>query len=165
MNGSKRITGRVAAILFVALAILAISNTLLGSSRGDDVQSSVFQAYVGLAEVYASGGQAPELVARLNGAIQLAQQANIKRENGDVIGAASLDNEAEAEITSIISGIPFAQQNADQVSSTRTLTALVLVPVSVTVSTLVFFVALRAWRGYKRRQLYGMRIIEKAKED
>jgi hypothetical protein len=149
-------------MLIVALAFLAISNTSLTLTRGqEDVQSSVFQAYLGLANVYSRGGQSPDLVARLNAAIGLAEQAKIKRENGDSIGAASLENQAEAEITNVLSEIPAAQQNATQAASTRTITAAALVPVSVIVSTFVFYVVLRTWRAYERRQLYEMRIIEK----
>jgi hypothetical protein len=116
-------------------------------------------------DVYGKGGEAPDLVARLNAAIKLAEQANIKRENGDAVGAASLDNQAEAEITEVMSEIPAAQQSAEQVSSMRTITAVALVPVSVIVSTSAFYIVLRTWRTRERRKLYEMRIIEKETED
>jgi hypothetical protein len=153
-------------ILLVLLALLAISNTSLTLTRGDeDVQSSVIRAYLSLVDVYGKGGEAPDLVAKLNAAINLAEQANIKRENGDAVGAASLDNQAEAEITKVMSEIPAAQQSADQVSSMRTITAVALVPVSVIVSTSAFYIVLRTWRTRERRKLYEMRIIEKETED
>jgi len=154
--------GQFIIILIVALAFLAISSTSLALIRGqEDIQSSVFQAYVGLANVYGRGGQSPDLVARLNAAIDLAEQAKVKRENGDMIGAASLENQAETEIIGVMSEIPAAQQNATQVSSTRTLAVAALVPVSVIVSTFVSYAVLRTWRAYEKRQLYEMRIIEK----
>ena len=152
--------GQFIIILIVALAFLAISSTSLIRGQ-EDIQSSVFQAYVGLANVYGRGGQSPDLVARLNAAIGLAEQAKVKRENGDMIGAASLENQAETEIIGVMSEIPAAQQNATQVSSTRTLAVAALVPVSVIVSTFVSYAVLRTWRAYEKRQLYEMRIIEK----
>jgi hypothetical protein len=151
-------------ILILALTLIAISNASLALTHGDETQSSVFQAYTSLADVYASGGQAPDLVARLNAAINLTEQAGIRRDNGDLVGAASLDSQAEAEITGVLSEIPAAQQNADQVSSTRTITAVVLVPVLVIVSTFAFYVALRTWRAYDKDRLYEMRIVEKAQD-
>lgn len=150
-------------ILIVAIAFLAIINESVVLTVGDqaDVGSIAFQAFTGLADVYNRGGQAPDLVARLNVAINLADQAKVKRENGDLAGAASLDSQARAEIAEVISATPAALQNADRFSTTRTITAIVLIPISVIASTFVFYVALRTWKAYDRLRLYEMRIIEK----
>lgn len=151
-------------ILILALPLFAISNGFLVMTSGDDVQSNVFRAYTGLADVYARGAQTPDLVARLNAAINLTEQAKIRRENGDLVGAASLDSQAEAEVTGVLNEIPAAQQNAIQVSSMRTMTAILLDPIIVIVSTFLFYVVLRSWRAYERRRLYEMRIIEKTRD-
>ena len=157
-------THRSQLILVIALTLFAISNQSLTLTQGDQTQTSVFQAYTGLAAVYASGGQAPDVVARLNAAITLTEQAKIRRNNGDLVGAASLDSQADAELSEVLSEIPVAQQNAHQVSLTRITTALALVPVLVITSTFAFYVALRVWRDFERRRLYEMRIIEKRQD-
>jgi hypothetical protein len=150
-------------ILIVALAFFAIMSESVVLTVGDqvDVGSIAFQAFTGLADVYNRGGQAPDLVARLNVAINLAEQAKVKRENGDLAGAASLESQARAEMAEVISATPAAQQNAVRVSTTRTITAIVLIPISVIASTFVFYIALRTWKAYDRLRLYEMRIIEK----
>jgi hypothetical protein len=62
-------------ILILAAALFVISNAYLIVTRGEDTQSSVLSAYTGLVQVYANGGQAPGLVAKLNGAINLTEEA------------------------------------------------------------------------------------------
>jgi len=155
--------GQFIVILIVAVAFLAMINESVVLTGGDqaDIGSIAFQAFTGLADVYSRGGQAPDLVARLNAAISLDDQAKVKRENGDLAGATSLDSQARAEIAQVISATPAALQNADRVSTTTIITAIVLIPISVIVSTFVFYVALRTWKVYDRLRLYEMRIIEK----
>jgi uncharacterized membrane protein len=41
------------------------------------------------------------------------------------------------------------------------LTVTLLIPVSVAVSTLIFYIALRTRRGYEKLKLYEMEIVEK----
>ena len=116
-----------------------------------------------MADVYKRGGEAPDLVAKLNTAIDLIQQAQIKRNSGDGAGAAALEEQARTQITEVIGNIPAAQQDADRVNANRTLAMILLIPISVVVSTFIFYVALRTWRTYERLKLYEMTIIEKKK--
>ena len=147
------------------LAFLTVSNLTLVLTRGqEEIQPSVLQAFLGLANVYSRGGQSPDLVARLNAAIGLAEQGKIEREEGNLTGAASLENQADAEAAYVLSQIPAAQQNADHVSSIRTMTAIALVPISVIVSTFALYLVLRTWKAYERRRLYEMRIVEKTED-
>jgi hypothetical protein len=132
-------------------------------SAQEDVQSLAFQAFTGLADVYKRGGEAPDLVAKLNMAIDLIQQAQMKRNAGDGAGAAALDEEARTQLTKVISEIPAAQQDADRATANRTLTTILLIPISVVISTFIFYVALRTWRGYEKLRFYEMEIVEKKK--
>jgi len=152
--------------LIALLACIAILNaaflvSIIGAQ--EDARSLAFQAFTGLADVYKRGGEAPDLVAKLNTAIDLIQQAQIKRNSGDGAGAAALEEQARTQITEVIGNIPAAQQDADRVNANRTLAMILLIPISVVVSTFIFYVALRTWRTYERLKLYEMTIIEKKK--
>ena len=153
-------------LLIALLACVMILNGayLLSIIRAqEDVHSLVFQAFTGLVDVYKRGGEAPDLVARLNIAIDLIQQAQMKRNAGDVAGATALDEKARTQVTKVISEIPGAQQDADRATANRTLTTILLIPISVVISTFIFYVVLWTWRGYERLRLYEMEIVEKKK--
>ena len=153
-------------LLIALLACMIILNGvyLLSIIRAqEDVQSLAFQAFTGVADVYKRGGEAPDLVAKLNIAIDLIQQAQMKRNTGDGAGGAALEEEARTRVTKIIGEIPAAQQDADRATANRTLTTILLIPISVVISTFIFYVALRTWRGYERLRLYEMKIVEKKK--
>jgi hypothetical protein len=153
-------------LLISLLACIMILNGgyLLSVIRAqEDAQSLAFQAFTGLADVYKRGGEAPDLVAKLNIAIDLIQQAQMKRNTGDGAGTAALDEEARTRLSKIISEIPVAQQDADRLTANRTLTTILLIPISVVISTFIFYVALRTWREYERLRLYEMKIVEKKK--
>jgi len=139
-----------------SLATAQTSEDLTGLSR---------EAFGRLAEVYNSGGDAPGLVAKLNRALELVQEARLKRLSGDEAGALVLEEQARVSISEILNEIPSAQQQARQRSMARTLTVLVPVPVVVALSTFVFYVALRTWRWYDRTKLFEMTIVEKRKEE
>jgi hypothetical protein len=135
--------------------------SIIGAQQ--DAGSLAFQAFTGLADVYKRGGEAPDLVGKVNAAIDLIQQAQIKRNSGDGAGAAALEDQARTQITEVIGKIPAAQRAADRAAQSRTLTAMLLIPLSVVASTFIFYFALRTWRTYERLKLYEMTIIEKKK--
>jgi hypothetical protein len=135
--------------------------SIIGAQQ--DAQSLAFQAFTGLTDVYKRGGEAPDLVAKLNTAIDLIQQAQMKRNSGDDAQAAALEEKARTQITEVIGKIPATQQVADRAAQSRTLTVILLIPASVVVSTFIFYGALRTWRAYQRLKLYEMTIIEKKK--
>jgi hypothetical protein len=149
----------------VTFGLLRIDETAKPSfttySELAEFRSLPFQAFTGLADVYKRGGTAPDLVAKLNAAINLIQQAQIKWNSGDGAGAAALEEQARTQMTAVIGKVPVAQQDADRVPQSRTFTMLLLIPIFVIVSTFIFYVALRTWRTYEKLKLYEMTIIEK----
>jgi len=153
-------------VILIALGCIVILNAAFLVSiicAQESAPSLTFQAFTGLADIYKRGGEAPDLVAKLNTAIDLIQQAQMKRNGGDDTQAAALDIEARTQITEVIGNIPAAEQTADRAAHSSTLAVILLIPVSVVVSTFIFYVALRTWRAYGRLKLYEMTIIEKKK--
>jgi predicted 2-oxoglutarate/Fe(II)-dependent dioxygenase YbiX len=126
-----------------------------------DLTASSYQAFSQLAQVYQSGGTAPDLVAKLNVAVAKIQDAQAARAQGNVTGAASLEQQARSAIAEVESAIPVAQASARQESAARTLFVVATIPVAVFVSTFIFYASLRAWRWYEKEKLFEMRIVEK----
>ena len=154
----------VTLIALLACIVILDAAFLVSIIRAQEgAQSLAFQAFTGLADVYKRGGEAPDLVAKINTAIDLIQQAQIKRNSGDGARASALEEQARTQITEVIGKTPAAQQDADRVNANRTLTTILLIPISVAVSTFIFYFALRTWRTYEKLKLYEMTIIEKKK--
>lgn len=138
---------------------------IVGSQRSDPIALS-YQAFSELDEkVYRSGGEAPDLVAKLNLAVGVIEEAQMKRVQGDPAAANGLEDNATSIIQSVLTAIPTAQEQAAAHSASWNLTVLVLIPVVVILSTFLFLVSLRTWRYYERMKLYEMRIVEKKAED
>jgi len=135
------------------------------NTQSQDLTASSFQAFNQLAQVYKSGGTAPDLVAKLNAAVAQIQVARIMRAQGNGTGAAKLEEEAQSTITEVENAIPTAQRVAQQESAARTLLVIASIPVVVIVSTLIFYAALRTWRWYEKAKLFEMRIVEKKKTE
>lgn len=157
----------LAAILVTLTTLLLFAQGVLivGSQRSDPIALS-YQAFSQLDEkIYRSGGEAPELVAKLNLALGVIEEVQMKRAQGDPAAANRLEDNATSIIQSVLNAIPTAQGQAAARAASWNLTVLVLVPVVVILSTFVFFVSLRTWRYYERMKLYEMRIIEKKAED
>jgi len=129
-----------------------------------DVTALAQEAYGQLAQVYRSGGNTPELVGRLNDALELIQEARIKRLSGDQAGAVVLEEQARVVILGVMSEIPSVQQKVQRESPDRIIMTILCVPVVVVLSTFVFYVALRTWRWYEKARLFEMRIVENKKE-
>jgi len=129
----------------------------------EDPQTLAYQAYTGLANVYKENGSAPDLVNKLNTAVELIQQAKVARTKGDLTLATQLEEQARTQLTEVIGQIPAAQRDADLAAANTMLTATLLIPISVSLSTLIFYAALRTRREYERLKLYEMEIIEKNK--
>ena len=63
-------------------------------------------AFDRLAEVYRSGGSAPDLDVKLNAALELIDEAQLKRASGDESQAILLGERARAVITEIVNELP-----------------------------------------------------------
>jgi len=155
----------VLALIFSTGGLAVAAASLASAQDSEEITGLSRETFGRLAEVYNSGGDAPGLVSRLNRALELVQEARLKRLSGDEAGALALEEQARVSISEISDEIPAAQQQARQRSMVRALTVLVSVPVVVAVSTFIFYVALRAWRWYDKAKLFEMRIVEKRKEE
>jgi ABC-type enterochelin transport system substrate-binding protein len=130
-----------------------------------DLTASSYQAFSELAQVYQSGGRAPDLVAKLNVAIAKIQDAQVARAQGNVTGAASLEEQARSAIAEVENAVPAAQASAQQQSATRTLFVVATIPVAVFISAFIFYASLRTWRWYEKEKLFEMRIVEKKENE
>jgi hypothetical protein len=150
-------------LLLLTLAITGVFGTMLprASMQTVDLTASSYQVFSQLAEVYQSGGTAPDLVAKLNVAVAKIQEAQVARAQGNVTDAASLEEQARSAIAEVENAIPAAQASAQRESTARTMVAVTMIPVAVFVSTSIFYASLRAWRWYEKEKLYKMRIVEK----
>ena len=135
------------------------------SSTQNDAVAQSYEAFNLLARIYSAGGETPDLVARLNTALGLIQEAQVRLANGDNASAVQLDNEAHSIIAKVISDIPNAQQAAAHQTSIRFIIVIGSVPVIVSLTTLLFYVVLRIRRWDEKTRLYEMQIIEKELED
>jgi hypothetical protein len=152
-------------ILLIAILLLTSLAPHANSQASSNPVDLSYQAFTQLASVYRSGGQAPDLVAKLNSALGMIQDARIRRAQGDLTDANKLEDEAGSTIQSILAAIPTAQEKAARDSTIRTITIVTLIPVVVALSTFIFYATLRTWRSYERMKLYEMRIVEKKTED
>jgi len=157
-----------AALFIVLIAIVLLLTSLAPRAASQASSNPVdlsYQAYAQLASVYRSGGQAPDLVARLNSALDIIQDARVKRAQGDIADANRLEGQANSTIQSVLAAIPAAQEQTAHDSTIRTVTTVALIPVVVALSTFVFYATLRTWRYYEKMKFYEMRIVEKKTED
>jgi len=153
-------------VLILAVGVLVNMEIQLANSQAsENLTALTYEAFSQIAGVYQSGGEAPELVAKLNVAIQRIQEGRLMRSQGDEAGAVRLEEEVRKEISDIMSSIPAARQKAHQDSTTRIIRTFVSVPAVVALSTLIFYVGLRTWRWYEKIRLFEMRIVEKKKKD
>jgi hypothetical protein len=145
------------------LVIVGVFSVMLprANMQNADLTVSSYQAFSELAQVYRSGGTAPDLVAKLNVAVAKIQEAQVARAQGNATGAAKLEEQAQSAIADVESALPAAQASAQQESTARTLFVVATIPVAVFVSTFIFYASLRAWRWYEKQKLFEMRIVEK----
>jgi hypothetical protein len=150
-------------LLLLMLAIVSLFSMILpqANMQNADLTASSYQAFSELAQVYRSGGTAPDLVAKLNVAVAKIQEAQVARAQGNFSGAASLEQQARSTIGKVENAIPTAQASAQQESTARTLFVVAAIPVAVFVSTFIFYASLRAWRWYEKQKLFEMRIVER----
>jgi len=159
---------RPVALFILLIAILVLVTSLApraGSQASSNLVDLSYQAYTQLASVYRSGGQAPDLVARLNSALDMIQDARVKRAQGDITNANRLEDQANSTIQSVLAAIPAAQEQAARNSTIRIVTTVALIPVVVALSAFTFYATLRTWRYYEKMKFYEMRIVEKKTED
>jgi hypothetical protein len=150
-------------LLLLMLVIVGVFSVMLprANMQNADLTVSSYQAFSELAQVYRSGGTAPDLVAKLNVAVAKIQEAQVARAQGNATGAAKLEEQAQSAIADVESALPAAQASAQQESTARTLFVVATIPVAVFVSTFIFYASLRAWRWYEKQKLFEMRIVEK----
>lgn len=158
-------------VLLVSLSLCTLlltapptTETNPSSPQNDPVDLS-YEAFNQLARIYSAGGEAPDLVAKLNTALGLIQEAHVRFANGDNASAVQLDDEAQSIIETVISGIPSAQQAAAHQTSMRLIIVSGSVPVIVSLTTFFFYVVLRIRRWDEKTKLYEMGIVEKELED
>lgn len=164
---SVRILRRFAFFVLLIMFLFLVSSLathVRGQASTNPVDLS-YQAFAQLAAVYRSGGQAPDLVAKLNSAMNTIQDARIKRTQGDVTDAIRLENQAASAIKDVLSAIPAAKENSARDTSVRTATVIGVISIVVLLSTFIFYATLRTWRYYEKLKLYEMRIVEKKIED
>jgi len=118
-----------------------------------------YQAFSGLATVYRLGGQSPELVAKLNQALALMDEARLKLLQGNGAEASTLQGQANSLLTEVLNQTPPVQQGAANEQSLKVWLTFGIVPVAVLLSTLLFYGSLTTWRRYEKSQLFQMRII------
>jgi len=153
-------------LLVTALAVIGPFIVPWGQSQGQDALiASSYQVFTQLAKIYRSGGSASDLVAKLNSAIQLIQNATMKRAEGNTVEALKLESQARSTFSEIMAQIPSRQQQAENETTLRTITVLLFIPLVVLASTFLFFLGLKAWRSYERTKLYEMRIVDKKKTE
>ena len=133
-------------------------------SPPEDPTNMSRNVFAHLSDVYRSGGNAPDLVARLNAALELIDEGRLKRLNGEESQAVLLEEKARVIMTGIVDELPAAQQRAQRDATAKILLVVITVPVVVVLSTSLFFAALRTWRWYEKTKLFEMEIVEKKKE-
>ncbi|MGD0176591.1 MAG: hypothetical protein ABSC50_07185 [Candidatus Bathyarchaeia archaeon] len=151
-------------LLLVAILSLFGSVALPAYSQTSNPTDLSYLAFRQLLLVYQSGGQASDLVARMNSALSMIEEAHNDRIQGNTADANRLENEAGSAIQDVLAAIPAAQGKAASDSANNVLTVVALVPLGILVSTLIFYATLRTWRSYERLKLYEMRIVEKKTE-
>lgn len=152
-------------LLILSTLLLASAAPRAGGQASAKPVDLSYQAFSQLARVYQAGGQAPDLVAKLNLALSMIDDAQAKRAQGDAAEANRIENQAASNIQSVLDSIPAAQEEAASNSRARTLGIFALVPLAVFLSTFIFYATLRVWRYYGKMKLYEMRIVEKKAED
>ncbi len=164
---SARSHRHITYLVFLILTTVTVLSVVApqAHTQGPDLTASSFQAFNQLAQVYESGGAAPDLVAKLNVAIAQIQEAKILRAQGNSTGAANLEQQAQSTISEMENAIPAAQLKAQQESTSKTIFVIASIPVVVIVSTLIFYTTLRTWRWYERAKLFEMRVVEKKKTE
>ena len=118
-----------------------------------------YKTFDQLAQVYSSGGTAPGLVAQMNNALGLIEEARVKRVQGDTVTATQLENQARALITQMTPQVSAAQQEAVQNSTSRIEVASVEAALIIGISTVAFYGSLAIWRWYEKEKLFERKIV------
>jgi len=124
-----------------------------------------YQMFDQLAQVYSSGGTAPGLVAQMNNALGLIEEARVKRVQGDTATATQLENQARALITQLTPQVSAAQQEAAQNSTSREELVSVEAALMIGISTVAFYGSLIVWRWYEKEKLFERKIVAEGSKD
>lgn len=146
------------ALLVPTLIVLLAAPHAL-TQQPESLDSLSYRAFSGLATVYRQGGQSPELLAKLNQALGLVDEARLKLLQGDGAGATKLQAQANSVLTDVLNQTPAVQQIAANERTVKTWLTVGMVPIAVLLSTLFFLGSLTTWRRYEKSHLFEMRII------
>jgi hypothetical protein len=129
------------------------------TQQPESLDALSYRAFSGLVTVYRQGGQSPELVAKLNQALGLIDEAHLKLLQGKGADASKLQGQANSLLTDVFNQTPAEQQRAANERTVKTWLTVGMVPVAVLLSTLLFYASLTTWRRYEKSHLFEMRII------
>ena len=132
--------------LFVATLIILWAAPHALTQQAESVDALSYQAFSSLATVYRLGGHSPELVAKLNQALALMDEARLKLLQGKGAEASTLQGQANSLLTDVLNQTPPVQQGAASEQSLKVWLTFGMVPVAVLLSTLLFYGSLTTWR-------------------
>jgi hypothetical protein len=165
MRSHTLIPKRVVFFLLAILLLIIPTATYVASQVATDTTTLSYETFVQLKTFYQSGGQAPTLLAKVNEALILIQEAQVKRSQGDAVAANGLEDEARSTMQSVIGALPAAQEHAAQQARSRTIIVVTLIPVVVLLSSSTFYAVIQLWHRYEKMKLYEMKILEKNTKD
>lgn len=151
-------------IILLAMAIMLVLTALSAKTQTTELPTLSYQAFDQLAQVYKSGGTAPNLVTQMNTALELMEEASAKRAQGDSATAVALENQARVIIEQASPQILVAQQEATHNATARFQVVSIEAVVVVGISTVGFYGCLLIWRWYEKEKLLEMRIIAETTE-
>ena len=145
-------------LLIASLIVLCAAPHAL-TQQPASTEALSYRTFSGLATIYQQDGQSPQLVAELNQALGLMDEAHVKLLQGNDADATKLEGQANSILTDVLNQTPAAQQTAANDRTWRILTTVSLIPLAVLLSTLLFYISLRVWRRYEKSRLFEKRII------
>jgi len=151
-------------LLIASLIVLCAAPHAL-TQQPASTEALSYRTFSGLATIYQQGGQSPQLVAELNQALGLMDEAHVKLLQGNDADATKLEGQANSILTDVLNQTPAAQQTAANDRTWRILTTVSLIPLAVLLSTLLFYISLRVWRRYEKSQLFEKRIIRVVQDE
>lgn len=152
------------ALLFM-IVLLVLTVPQANTQASEDIATLSYQTFNRISAIYQAGGEARDLVDRLNSALQLIQDAHVKRSQGDEAAAKNLEDQARQAMNEVNNEVPTAQQRSERESRNKTYSVLISAIFVTVISTFAFCVALRGWRWYEKSKLFEMRIVEKKAKD
>lgn len=161
-------TWRIVVILLISFFLfstsLLLTTMLQVEGQGSDLASLSYEAFTRLSALYQVGGNSSTLLTQMNTALEQIQEARVKTALGQTAEAQALQDQARSALEKIVTEAPAVQQKAQLEATRRSIVVLSFIPISVVISTVASYLAVRAWRRYDRSRLYEMRIVEENKD-